>query len=120
MARAFLVQEPLRMTPTGPVPRIKYATLRPYGTPEFLFSWGELEEGQPLPEMAQLVWQLRARLSSFSDEDFIVPVGNPALIGMAIAVAAECNGGRVKVLDWRRESNQYRVIDFDLKCKAVA
>jgi hypothetical protein len=66
------------------------------------------------------VWHLRSKLHDFGDGDYIVPLGNPAVIGMAIAVAAECNDGFVKILDWIRDESRYRLVEMDLNCQPVA
>jgi hypothetical protein len=66
-----------------------------------------------------LIWKLRAKLHSFTDRDYVVCLGNPALIGMSVAVAAECNNGRVKILDWLRDDARYRIVDMDLNCQPV-
>jgi len=120
MTRVILVQEPLRSVGRGRVvPRIDYSTLEPYGKIEFLFSWGQLKEDDALENTTELIWRLRAKLHNFSDRDFLVCLGNPALIGMAVAIAAECNNGRVHILDWLRDHGRYRVVDMDLNCQPV-
>lgn len=119
-SRVFLVQEPLRMLGGVPVPRINYGTLKPYGDVKFLFQWGEVKDDDAMDNTAPLIWKLRASLHDFNDFDYIVPLGNPALIGMAIAVAAECNDGRVQILDWMRDAAQYRTVNVDLNCQPSA
>lgn len=54
------------------------------------------------------------RLRGFSDNDFILPVGDPVAIGIACAVAAEVNGGRFKVLKWDRQERLYYPVAVDL------
>jgi hypothetical protein len=120
MPRVFVVQEPLKKTNGIVVPRINYQTLTPYGEVRFLFQWGELKDDDALENTAPLIWKLRAALHSFSDEDYIVPLGNPALIAMAVAIAAECNNGTVNILDWIRDESRYRVVTMDLHCQPAA
>jgi hypothetical protein len=57
---------------------------------------------------------LRDKLACFCDQDFLVPVGNPALIGMATLVAADMNEGRVRMLDWIRDGRRYREVTIDM------
>jgi hypothetical protein len=116
-SRVFLVQEPLRMQGGIAVPRINYNTLKPYGEVHFLFQWGEVKDDDAMENTAPLIWKLRAKLHDFTNDDYIVPLGNPALIGMAIAIAAECNDGQVRILDWLRDSSCYRTVDVDLHCQ---
>lgn len=120
MGRVFVVQEPLKRVGDQTVPRINYNTLTPYGEIKFLFTWGELRDDDRLENPAALIWKLRASLHNFRDDDYIVCLGNPALIGMAITVAAECNNGFVRILDWIRDDRRYRVVDMDLHCQPVS
>lgn len=120
MSRVFVVQEPLKRVGRSVIPRIDYSTLTPYGEVRFLFSWGELRDEDVLDNPAQLIWKLRAALHSFDDDDYLVCLGNPALIGMAVTIAAERNDGYVRILDWIRDEGRYRVVEMDLDCQPAA
>jgi hypothetical protein len=115
-SRVFVVQEPLRRTPNGVMPRYDYATITPYGDMVFLFTWGQLKEEDCLAPSAMptLMRQLRERLADFSDNDYLLPVGNPALCAMAAMVCGDVNEGRVRILDWQRNEREYREVQIDL------
>jgi len=51
----------------------------------------------------------RKKLAHFCDDDVIVAIGAPFLIGAAIAWAAAHNQGKVKVLEWDRYVDAYRM-----------
>ncbi len=53
---------------------------------------------------------LHEKLSGFNDEDYLLLIGNPGLIGMATALAAYYNEGRVKLLQWSGRHNEYTEI----------
>jgi len=53
---------------------------------------------------------LHEKLSGFSDQDYLLLIGNPGLIGMATALAAYYNEGRVKLLQWSGRHNEYTEI----------
>lgn len=53
---------------------------------------------------------MHEKLSSFSDDDHLLLIGNPGLIGMATAIAAHYNGGSVKLLQWSGRHNEYTEI----------
>ena len=57
---------------------------------------------------------LREKLRGFSDEDFLLLVGSPVLIGFAVAVAADVNEGRVRLLQWSGERGEYTPISANL------
>lgn len=58
--------------------------------------------------------RLKRGLARFSDEDFLLMVGDPAAIAAAGAVACMMNNGRMKLLKWDRQEMRYYVVEFDL------
>ena len=54
---------------------------------------------------------LHEKLSNFSDEDYLLLIGNPGLIGMATSLASFYNEGRVKFLQWSGRHNEYTEIE---------
>jgi len=61
-----------------------------------------------------IVHELRKKLRGFSDDDVLLAVGDPIAIGIATAIAAEENGGRVNMLKWDREARSYIKIGFEI------
>jgi hypothetical protein len=55
---------------------------------------------------------IRHSLRGFNDEDFLLPIGDPAAIGVCTAVAAEYNQGRVKFLKW--DNRQYKYYPLEV------
>jgi hypothetical protein len=53
-----------------------------------------------------LVEMARDALNGFTEEDFIIPVGDPTLIGIVFAVAAE-QSTKLRVLKWDRFERGY-------------
>ena len=43
----------------------------------------------------------------FNDDDYLLLLGDPALIGAAMTVASNYNNGNVKVLKWDRIEKMY-------------
>lgn len=80
--------------------------------------WGELAyllSPTASPFNAEGILQdLRFKLKHFCDEDYLVLIGNPALIGAATSIAAYANGGRVKCLQWSGRQKDYAEIFFRL------
>jgi hypothetical protein len=50
---------------------------------------------------------MHEKLKDFSDDDHLLLIGNPALIGMATAIAAHYNNGSVKLLQWSGRNDRY-------------
>jgi len=108
------VQEPLHMVNGAAVPRIGYHTITPYGNIQFLFTWSEIKNDSAFSDTERYLVRMHETMRDFSDADYLVPLGNPALCAMAVLVAAEVNQGRVKMLDWIRDERRYRVVQIDL------
>lgn len=58
-----------------------------------------------------ILLELSEKLKDYSDEDFLLLVGNPCFIGWATAIAAQNNNGNVKLLQWSGRNKQYIPID---------
>lgn len=58
--------------------------------------------------------QLRTRLKSFTDQDFLLLLGDPIAIALAAVIASEVNNGRVKFLKFDRGLNDYFIVSADI------
>ena len=63
--------------------------------------------------MDKLLPELREKLQHFDDGDYLLLVGNPALIGVVVAVASEYNG-KIQMLQWHGREKRYIPIVADL------
>lgn len=110
MSRVFIVQNQMRRSSdnSGMESRYNFNPAREYGTLKFLLgpSAGPFNPNSVITE-------LREKLADFSDDDYLVLVGNPCLIGWAVAIAADANGGNLKLLQWGRgRYQQIQVVDL--------
>ncbi len=64
-----------------------------------------------------IVQSMRRQLRDFSDDDYLLPLGDPVLIGIAASIAAEMNRGVVSFLRWDRQTRQY--VEIKTNTKAV-
>ena len=78
--------------------------------------YGDLE--LLLPEGSQLVLstaptvrRLKTKLKDFSDDDYLLLMGDPAAIGICCAVAAAINR-KYNVLKWDRQEMTYYPVSF--------
>lgn len=58
--------------------------------------------------------ELHQKLQTFTDDDSLLCIGNPCLIGFATAVAAYWNQGRVQMLQWSGKDQSYVRVVADL------
>jgi len=73
-----------------------------------------IEERQIGINLQNLLRELREKLRGFSDDDYIVPTGDPVAMSMALYVAAEVNG-KVTVLRWDRPTHRYIKVTVDFR-----
>ena len=62
-----------------------------------------------------LTFKLKHELKDFNDNDYLLLMGDPAIIALAGAVASDVNGGKFKVLKWDRDEKRYYDIEIDLR-----
>ena len=75
-----------------------------------------------LPDNRQIVlsagpmsFKIQQELKDFNDNDYLLLMGDPAIIALAGAVASDVNGGRFKILKWDRDEKKYYDIEIDLR-----
>ena len=64
-----------------------------------------------------LTFKLQHALKDFNDNDYLLLMGDPAIIAVAGAVVSDINNGRFKVLKWDRDEKKYYDIEIDLRGK---
>ena len=64
-----------------------------------------------------LTFKLQQELKNFNDNDYLLLIGDPAIIAVAGAIASENNNGRFKILKWDRNEMKYYDIEIDLRGK---
>jgi uracil-DNA glycosylase len=118
MPRVFVVQEPLQIRDGQVQTRFSLAPLKQYGELVNIFSWTALRDVGMTPapeEIDNLLWMAKQALASMRVDDYLVPMGNPALIAIAVLVACEMTDGRVRILDWMKLERAYRCFNIDLE-----
>lgn len=70
---------------------------------------GSLDE-----DMAMHVTSLKEQLAEFCERDFLLPVGDPILMGIAFALVADATDGFFSVLRWDRVKYRYYNVNIQL------
>ena len=83
----------------------KYGDLEPLASP---FDQIHLNPGR-------IVSQLRRKLQKFNDDDWLLAMGDPAIIGIAFALAASVNHGRINLLKWDKMERSYYPVKINLR-----
>jgi hypothetical protein len=58
-------------------------------------------------DLPPVVHALQIGLANFSNQDYLLLVGSPVIIGCAVAIAASYNDGQVGMLQWSGAKRQY-------------
>ena len=58
--------------------------------------------------------KIKKVLKDFNDDDYLLLIGDPSIIGIACAVAANYNRGRFKCLKWDKREFKYYPIEVNL------
>jgi len=108
--RVFVIQNQHRWSSEdkGFVPKYDVSSAKVYGDLYEILS----PTASPFRPSAVLP-DIKRELSFFADDDYLLLIGNPVLIGICLSVAAQANGGRVKVLQWSGKESKYISIQID-------
>lgn len=92
------------------VPKFDLYSAREHGDLKIL-----LPSGPVMMAPQPMVRRIRQDLLTFCDDDFILPTGDPIAIGIVMSIAADSNGGRMKLLRWNRNDRRYDIIKVNTK-----
>lgn len=77
-----------------------------------------------LPEFSQmilspgpLIHKLRMLLKNYTEEDYLLLSGDPAIIGVVCSVVADITNGKYKLLKWDRQEKTYYPIEINIHQK---
>ena len=74
-----------------------------------------------LPELSQiifspgpLVFKLRKGLKHYTQKDYLLLTGDPAIIGVACSIVSDITNGKYKLLKWDKQERKYYSIEINL------
>jgi len=74
-----------------------------------------------LPEFSQiilspgpLIFKLRKLLKNYTEKDYLLLTGDPAIIGVACSIVADITGGKYNLLKWDRQEHTYYPVEINL------
>ena len=74
-----------------------------------------------LPELSQiifspgpLIFKLREKLKNFSQKDYLLLTGDPAIIGVACSIVSDMTNGKFNLLKWDKQERKYYPIEINL------
>tara|TARA_R100001530_G_scaffold2531_2_gene4122 strand:+ start:1102 stop:1497 length:396 start_codon:yes stop_codon:yes gene_type:complete len=73
-----------------------------------------------LPELSQiifspgpLIFKLREKLKNFSQKDYLLLTGDPAIIGVACSIVSDITNGKYNLLKWDKQERKYYPIEIN-------
>lgn len=113
--RVFAVQQPHRLSDDRSKlePKFDLSPAEEYGELIYLLS-PTANPFRPVP----IVAELREKLSDFTARDYLLLIGNPCLIGWAVALASRVSP-TIRLLQWSGRERRYIAIAADLSEKSL-
>ena len=109
--KCYIIQEPLKkdLTTDQMVPVMDFRKVLEYGDPVIC-----LPNGRVSLTPGPTIDALKEILKNFTDDDFVVSVGDPSAMFIAAMVIGQQNRQRCKLLKWDKKAKQYIVVQVDL------
>lgn len=110
MSHVYVTQDVMVRNDKGELQRkFDYAPASQYGEIRILVPYG-----QSLSHSVPVIRQLLIQLRDFTEHDYLLPLGDPAVMAACSAIASQYCKGRLNVLKWDRREQSYHVVKFDL------
>ena len=106
--KVYVIQEIAGTTQGNPKINIVGAT--EYGDVNFLLP----EFSQIIFSPGPLVFKLRQGLKNFTEKDYLLLTGEPALIGVACSIVSDITNGKYNLLKWDKQEKKYYPIAINL------
>ena len=107
----YVIQE-IPGTKAG-TPKINIMSASKYGKFKFLLP----EFSQIIFSPGPLIFKLRSLLKNYTQEDYLLLTGDPAIIGVACSIVSQLTNGKYNLLKWDKQERQYYPITINLNEK---
>ena len=72
------------------------------------------EHSQIILSPGPLIFKLRKLLDKYTEKDYLLLTGDPAIIGVACSIVADKTQGRFNLLKWDRQEKMYYPIEINI------
>lgn len=114
MPKVYVTQEKARKQDGIWIPEFDITPAAEFGKIEIL-----LPPGQSFFSTVPTIRMLKEKLKDFTEDDYLLPMGDPSIMIAAAMVAGEISGGKVKLLKWDRFQQVYVEIKIDTSGRAT-
>jgi hypothetical protein len=73
------------------------------------------KDSQVMFESDSFIKEISEKMKDFSNDDYLLLIGDPTAIGIACSIAAKYNDQEYNVLKWDRQEKKYFAIHINLK-----
>ena len=91
-------------------PKINIMGAAGYGEFKFLLP----EFSQMIFSPGPLIYKLRQGLKNFTQRDYLLLTGDPAIIGVACSIVSDITTGKYNLLKWDKQERTYYPIEINL------
>lgn len=91
---------------------LDYTPALKYGSVEALL---ESRDELNMVNSRAIIRKLRFGLAKMTEHDYLVLVGNPVAMGLAMTIATQVTGGCFKVLKWNNQEHTYIPITINMQ-----
>jgi len=91
-------------------PKINIMSASKYGEFKFLLP----EFSQIIFSPGPLIFKLRNLLKDYTQHDYLLLTGDPAIIGVACSIVADTTNGKFNLLKWDKQDRMYYPIKINL------
>ena len=81
-----------------------------FGVLEFILPARENMMFSPIPTITRI----KKALKEFNDEDFLLLIGDPAAIGVAVHIALQNNRQKARLLQWDKREYRYYPVEVTI------
>lgn len=111
MRKVYVLSNQLKVAQDGRlVPKFNFNSARQYGEIRIVLD----APSNSIDDPNQVVETLHDNLCDFTSDDYLLPIGNPVLIGWATTVATFYSRGEITLLSWDRKNKTYQPITAEL------
>ena len=108
MATVFVIQD-IPGTKVG-APKINIIGATQFGQLKVLLP----ENSQIILSPAYVVQTLKQKLKDYTESDYLLLTGDPAIIGVACSIVSEITNGKYNLLKWDKQERKYYPVEIDL------
>ena len=108
MATVFVIQD-IPGTKVG-APKINIIGATQFGQLKVLLP----ENSQIILSPAYVVQTLKQKLKDYTESDYLLLTGDPAIIGVACSIVSDITNGKYNLLKWDKQERRYYSIEINL------